>query len=325
MKISRRKFLHLAVGAAALPAMPRSAWALDYPTRPVRIIVGFPPAGGNDVYARLIAQWLSQRLGQPFVVENRPGAGGNLGTELVAKSPADGYTLLLVGSGATWNATLYKDLKFNFIRDIEPIATIVRSMGVLVVNPALPAQSIAELIAYAKSNPRKLSVASAGVGSAPFMYWELFKTMTGIKMQHVPYRGGGPALVDLLGGQVQVYFSTMPAAIEYIKSGKLRALAVTGATRADLLPGIPMVGEFVPGYEASIWLGICSPKYTAAEIVYKLNKEINTGLADGRMQARIASLGDAVFASSSEDFHKLIADDTDKWAKVIRTAGIKAE
>jgi tripartite-type tricarboxylate transporter receptor subunit TctC len=325
MKLPRRQFLYLAASAAALPTASRFAWAQTYPARPVRIIVGFPPAGGNDLYARLIAQWLSERLGQQFIVENRPGAAGNIGTEVVAKASADGYTLLLTWSGDTWNANLYPDLKFNFVRDIEPIATISRGMGVLVVHPSVGAKSVPELIAYAKADPGKLTVASSGVGSNPHMFWELFKSVTGVDMLHVPFRGAAPALTSLLGGQVQVMFAAIATAIEHIRAGKLRALAVTGARRADVLPAIPTVGEFVPGYEASTWWGIAAPKNTPADIIGKLSGEINAALADAGMKARIAELGDAAFANSPADFAKLIAEDTEKWGKVIRTANIKAD
>jgi tripartite-type tricarboxylate transporter receptor subunit TctC len=325
MKLPRRQFLQLAAGAAALPAVSGVATAQTYPTRPVRLIVGFPPGGASDITARLIGQWLSERLGQQFVIENRPGAGATLATETVAKAPPDGYTLLLTGSNDAWNATLYGNLKFNYIRDIAPVASVSRGMGVLVVHPSVPARSVPELIAYAKANPGKLTVASSGVGSAPHMFWELFRSTTGVDMLHVPYRGGGPALTDLLGGQVQVYFSTLISAIQYIRDGKLRALAVTGSTRADVLPDIPIVGEFVPGYEATGWLGVGAPKNTPAEIVDKLHNEINGGLADGGLKMRFAELGDAVFASSRADVAKLIAEDTEKWAKVIKFAGIKAD
>jgi tripartite-type tricarboxylate transporter receptor subunit TctC len=325
LKLPRRKFLHLAAGAAALSALSRFAWAQTYPARPVRIIVGFPPAGGNDLYARLIAQWLSERLGQQFIVENRPGAAGNIGTEVVAKAPADGYTLLLAWSGDTWNANLYPDLKFNFIRDIEPVATISRGMGVLVVHSSVVAKSVPELIADAKANPGKLTVVSSGVGSNPHMFWELFKSLTRVDMLHVPYRGAAPALTALLGGQVQVMFAAIATAIEHIRAGKLRALAVTGARRADVLPAIPPVDEFVPGYEASTWWGIAAPKNTPSDIIDKLSGEINAALSDAGITARIAGLGDTAFASSSADFAKLIAEDTEKWAKVIRAANIKAD
>jgi tripartite-type tricarboxylate transporter receptor subunit TctC len=325
MKLPRRRFLHLVAGAAALPATSRIARAQAYPSRPVRIVVGFPPAGLNDITARLIGQWLSELLGQQFIIENRPGVGGNLATEAVAKSPSDGYTLLLTGSNDAWNASLYDNLKFNYIRDIVPVATVSRGMGVLVVHPSVSAKSVLELIAYAKANPGGITMASSGVGSAPHIYWELFKSMTGVNMLHVPYRGGGPALTDLLAGQVQVFFSTMASSIEHIRAGKLRPLAVTAATRADALPDVPTVGEFVPGYEATIWLGIGAPKNTPSEIIGKLNRDINAGLANQRMKMRFAELGDAAFVSSPRDFAKLIAEDTDKWAKVIRAANIKAE
>jgi tripartite-type tricarboxylate transporter receptor subunit TctC len=325
MRFSRRQFLHLAAGAVAFPAVSRIARAQTYPTRPVRLIVGFPPGGASDITARLMGQWLSERLGQQFVIENRPGAGATLATETVAKAPPDGYTLLLTGSNDAWNATLYGNLKFNYIRDIAAVASVSRGMGVLVVHPSVPARSVPELIAYAKANPSKLTVASSGVGSAPHMFWELFRSTTGVDMLHVPYRGGGPALTDLLGGQVQVYFSTFISALQYIRDGKLRALAVTGSTRADVLPDIPIVGEFVPGYEATGWLGVGAPKNTPAEIVDKLHNEINGGLADGGLKMRFVELGVAVFASSRADVAKLIADDTEKWAKVIKFASIKAD
>jgi tripartite-type tricarboxylate transporter receptor subunit TctC len=263
------------------------------------LIVGFPPAGQTDITARLIGQWLSERLGQQFVIESRPGAGGTLATEAVAKSPPDGYTLLLTGSNDAWNATLYGNLKFNYIRDIVPVASVSRGMGVLVLHPSVPAKSVPELIAYATANPGKLTVASSGIGSAPHMFWELFRSMTGVDMLHVPYRGGGPALIDLLGGQVQVYFATSISAIQYIRDGKLRPLAVTGSTRAEVLPDIPTVGEFVRGYEASGWLGVGAPKNTPVEIVDKLHNEINEGLADAGLKMRFAQLGDAVSASGS--------------------------
>jgi tripartite-type tricarboxylate transporter receptor subunit TctC len=325
MKLPRRHFLHLAAGAVALPAVSRFASAEGYPSRPVRLIVGFPPAGATDITARLIGQWLSERLGQQFIVENRPGAGATLATEAVAKASPDGYTLLLTGSVDAWNATLYGNLKFNYIRDIVPVASISRGMGVLVVHPSVPARSVPELIAYAKANPGKLTVASSGVGSSPHIFWELFRSMTSVDMVHVPYRGGGPALIDLVGGQVQVYFSTLISAIQYIRDGKLRPLAVTASTRADVLPDIPTIAEFVEGYEASNWTGVGAPKNTPAEVVDKLHTEINRGLADAGLKKRFADLGDAVFASSPAAFAKLIAEDTEKWAKAIKSAGIKAD
>jgi tripartite-type tricarboxylate transporter receptor subunit TctC len=324
-KLPRRKFLRLAAGVAALPVVSRIARAQAYPTRPVRIIVGFPPAGGNDLYARLIAQWLSERLGGQFIVENRAGAGGNLGTEAAAKAPPDGYTLLLAWAGDTWNATLYSNLKFNFIREIEPVATISRGTGVLVVHPSVSVMSVPDLISSAKLNPGKLTMASAGVGTNPHMWWELFRSRTGIDMLHVPYRGVAPALTDLLGGQVQMMFGGMAASIVHVRAGKLRALAVTGTVRANVLPAIPTVGEFVPGYEGSTWWGIGAPKNTPVEIVEKLNREINAGLADPAMKGRIAELGDAPLASTRAEFARLIAEDTEKWGTVIRAANIRAE
>jgi tripartite-type tricarboxylate transporter receptor subunit TctC len=325
MKLPRRQFLHLAVGAAALPAASRIARAQAYPSRPVRIISGFPPGGVNDTYARLIGRWLSERLGQQFIVENRPGAGGNIAAESVVRAAPDGYTLLVATSADTWNATLYDNLKFNFIRDIAPVATISRAPGVLVVHPSLPSRSVPELIAYAKSNPGKIPVASAGIGSAPHMYWELFRSLTGVDMLHVPYRGGGPAVTDLLGGQVQVYFGTTASSIEYIRSGKLRPLAVTTATRAAALPDIPALAEFLPTYEASIYVGIAAPRNTPAEIISELNHEINLALADSKMTLRIAELGDTPLSLSTPEFAKLIVDETEKWGKVIQAANIKAE
>jgi len=325
LKFPRRTFLHLAASTVALPAASRLAMAQAYPARPVRILAGFPPAGSVDITARLIGQWLSERLGQQFIIENRPGAGANLATEAVAKAPPDGYTLLLTSSTDAWNATLYNNLKFNFIRDIVPVATISRGMGVLVVNPSVPVKSLPELIASARDNPGKITIASAGVGSGPHMYWELLRSMTGINMLHVPYRGGGPALTDLVAGQVQSYFSTLIAAIQYVRSGTLRPLAVSAATRADILPDVPAAAEFVPGYEATAWFGLAAPKGTPSEIVEKLNKEVNASVANPGMKARFAELGDTMLASSPTEFAKLIATDTDKWAKVIRATGIKAE
>ena len=291
----------------------------------MRIIAGFPPGGSNDLYARLIAQWLSQRLGQQFFVENRAGAGGNLASESVVRAAPDGYTLLLATSADAWNTTLYENLKFNFHRDVAPVASLARGVGVLVVHPSVPARTVSELIAYAKDNPGKITVASAGVGSAPHVYWEMFRTMSGVDMLHVPYRGGGPALTDMLGGQVQVYFATMSASIEYIRSGRLRALATTGRSRSAVLPDVPTLAEFLPGYEASIYVGIVAPRSTPAAIVDKLNHEINLGLADARMIKRIAEFGDAPLAMSPSAFGRLIADETEKWAMVIRAAHIKAE
>jgi tripartite-type tricarboxylate transporter receptor subunit TctC len=325
MKLPRRKFLHLVTGAAALPAVSRVARAQAYPSRPVRWIVGFAPGGSGDILARLMGQWLSERLGQPFVVENRPGANGNIGTEAVVRASPDGYTLLMVGGWSAINATLYDKLSFNFSRDIAPVAGIVRALNVMVINPSFPAKAVPEFIAYVKANPGKISMASVGIGSGPHLYGELFKIMAGVDMVHVPYRSGGPALTDLLGGQVQVYFASTVASIEYIRAGRLRALAVTTAMRSDALPGIPTMGEFVPGYEASTWYGVGAPKATPAEIVDKLNKEINAGLADPKMQARLADFGGTPLVGSPADFGKLIADETEKWGNVIRALNIKAE
>ena len=325
MKLTRRNFLHLAAGAAALPAVSRFAWAQTYPTKPVRILVGFAPGGGVDIMARLIGQWLSERLGQPFVIENRPVAGTNITTQVVVSAPPDGYTLLLVNAANAINATFYGNLNFNFLRDIAPVAGIMRVPSVMVVNPSVPAKTIPEFIAYAKANPGKINMASGGIGGLSHVSGELFNMMAGVSMVHVPYRGAGPALVDLLGGQVQVLFNSPPASIEYIKAGALRALAVTTATRAEALPDIPTVGEFVPGYEASYWAGIGAPKNTPTEVVEKLNKEINAGLADPKIKARLAELGSTTLAGSPADFGKLIAEETEKWGKVIRAANIKPD
>jgi tripartite-type tricarboxylate transporter receptor subunit TctC len=325
MKLTRRNVLHLAAGAAALPAAARGARAENYPARPVKIISGYPPGGVVDTYARLIGAALSDRLGQQFVVENRPGAGGTIAAEEVAKSAPDGYTLLLTTSADAWNATLYDNLNFDVVRDFAPVATISRGPGVLVVNPSVPAQSVPELIAAAKSNPGKIAVASAGVGSAPYMYWELFRSMTGVDMVHVPYHGGGPAIVDLLGGQVQVYFGTFASAIQYVRAGKLRALAVTSAKRAPVLPDVPALAEFLPGYDASIYVGVAAPRGTPVEIVDTLNQAINLALADPKVTQRIADLGDTPLSLSTAGFATLVADETEKWRKVIRAANIKAE
>jgi tripartite-type tricarboxylate transporter receptor subunit TctC len=325
MKLPRRQFLHLAAGAAALPAVSRIAWAQAYPSRPVRIVVGFPPGGGADITARLIGQWLSERLGQPFIIDNRPGAGSNIATEAVVRAPADGYTLLLVGAFNAVNATLYDKLNFNFIRDIAPVATLYYVPNVMAVHPSFPAKTILEFIAYSKSNPGKVNMGSGTTGAAMHMSGELFKIMAGIDMVHVFYRGAGPTLTDLLAGQVQVSFPTMPASIEYIRTGKLRALAVTTAKRSDALPDIPTVGEFLPGYEASNWYGVGIPKNTPAEIIDKLNKEINAALADPKMKARLAEWGATALPGSPAEFGKLIADDVAKWAKVVKFANIKPE
>jgi tripartite-type tricarboxylate transporter receptor subunit TctC len=323
MKLPRRKFLHLAVGAAVLPAVSSNARAQAYPTRPVRIIVGAAPGGTYDIMARLIGDYLSQRLGQPFVIENRPGAGTTIGTEAVVKAPPDGYTLLLVGAAAATSTLLYK-LNFNLMRDIAPVAAISREPHILVVNPSVPTSTVPEFITYAKANPGKISMASGGIGTVGHLSGELFKMMTGVNLVHVPYRGLAPALTDLLGGQVQVTFASMASSIEYIRADKLRALAVTTATRSEILPDVPTVGEFVPGYEASTWSGVSAPKVTRAEIVDKLNKEINASLADPKLIPRLIELGAEPIPMSSGDFGRLVADETEKWGKVIRAANIKA-
>src|SRR5215510_7659790 len=325
MKLPRRTFLYLAAGAAALPAASRVAWAQTYPTRPVRIVVGFTAGSASDIIARLVGQWLSERLGQPFVIDNRPGGGGNIGTEAAVRSAPDGYTLLLVAPQNAINASFYDKLNFNFIRDIAPVAGVIRVSLVMVVNPSVPANTVPEFIAYAKANPGKVTMASPGNGCSPHVSGELFKMMAGIDMIHVPYRGGGQVMTDLIAGQVQVSFIGLSVAIEHIKSGKLRALAVTAATRSDVLPDIPTVDEFVPGYEASAWFGIGAPKNMPTEIVDKLNNEINAAFADPRIKARIAELGATALPGSPADFAKHIADETEKWGKVIRAANIKAE
>jgi tripartite-type tricarboxylate transporter receptor subunit TctC len=325
VKFPRRKFLHLAAGAAALPAVSRVAWAQSYPTRPVRIVVAFAAGGTTDIVARVIGQWLSERLRQQFIVENRPGGSGNIGTEAVVRAPPDGYTLLAVAPANATNAALFDKLNFDFIRDIVPIAGVIRVPGVMEVNPSVPARTVPEFIAYAKANPGKINMASAGSGTPQHVGGELFKLMTGVEMTHVPYRGNAPALTDLLGGQVQVMFDTMPNSIEYIKAGKLRPLAVTTATRWEGLPDIPTVGDFVPGYEASGWYGLAAPKNTPPDVVDKLNNEVNAALVDPKMKARLADMGGTVLGGSPGDFGKLIANETEKWGKVIRTANIKAE
>ena len=325
MKLPRRQFLHLAAGAAALPAVSRFAWAQTYPTRPVRIVVGLPAGGNQDAIARLIAPWLSERLGQQIIIDNHPSASNNIAAEAVIRSPPDGYTLLLVGSYNAINASLYDKLGFDFVRDTAPVASLIRAPSVLVVNPSVPAKTVPEFIAYAKANPGKLNMASAGSGTPPHIAGELFKMMSGINMLHVPYRGGGPALIDLLGGQVQVLFGGLPASIEHIRAGKLRALAVTTAERSPALPDIPTVTTFVPGYEASTFFGLSAPRATPPEIVERLNREINAILADPVAKARLADLGGTVLALSPADFGKLIAEETEKWGKVIRAANIKPE
>ncbi len=325
MKICRRRFLHLTTGAAAMPALSRIARADTYPSRPVHLIVFYAAGGGNDIIARLMGQWLSERLGQAFVIENRPGGGGNIGTEEVVRAAPDGYTLLLSSTANTVNGTLYDNLHFDFVRDIAPVAGIGREPNIMVVNPSVPAKTIPEFIAYAKANPGKLNYASAGIGSSQHMSGELFKMMAGIDMTHVPFRGTAPALTSLLGGQVQVMFASMPAAIEHVRSGRLRALAVTIATRSDVLPDVPAVSEFLPGFDASVYYGIAAPKNTQPEIVERLNKEINAGLADPQLKARLIELGSTPLPGSPADFGKFIANESEKWAKVIKFANIKAE
>jgi tripartite-type tricarboxylate transporter receptor subunit TctC len=325
MKLPRRQFLRLAAGAAALPLAPHATRAQAYPARPVRIIVPFAPGGSTDITARLIGQWLSERIGQQFVIENRPGAGSNVGTEVVVNAPPDGYTLLLVGASSAINATLYEKLNFNFLRDITPIAGIISIPFIMAVGPSFPANTPSEFIAYAKINSGKVNIASGGNGTAGHLSGELFKMMAGVNMVHVPYRGEALALTDLLGGQVQVMFATPTASIEYIRAGKLRSLAVTTATRLDALPNVPTVGDFLPGYEVIAWQGIGAPKNTPAEIITKLNKEINAGLADPKIKARFADLGGTALVGSPAEFGRLIAQETEKWGKVIRATNIKAE
>jgi tripartite-type tricarboxylate transporter receptor subunit TctC len=321
----RRQFLLLAAGAVALPSFSSIAMGQAYPSRPVRLVVGLAAGGGADIMARLIGQWLSERLGQQFLIENRPGAGSNIATEVVVRAASDGYTLLLVNAPAAINATLYEKLNFNFIRDIVPIASISRVPNVLVVHPSFPATTVPEFIAYARANPGKISMASPGIGSPPHVAGELLKMMTGIHLVHVPYRGAAPALTDLLGGQVQVLFSTTPSSIEYIRAGTLRPLAVTSATRWEGLPDIPALSDFVPGFEASSWYGIGAPRNTPTEIIDRLNKEINAAIADPKMKARLADLGGTVLPGSPSDFRVLIAEETEKWGKVVKFSGAKAE
>ncbi len=323
--LPRRRFLQLAASALALPAFSRLARAQSYPTQPIRLVVGFAPGSTTDILARLMSPWLSARLGQQLVVENRPGAGGNIGAETVVKAAPDGYTLLMVPPAVAANATLYAHLSFDFIRDSAPVAGVVRVPNVLEVNPSVPVKTVSELIAYAKANPGKLSFASAGIGTASHLAGELFNAKTGLHLTHIPYHGDGPAMVDLIGGQVQVGFATMTASIGHIRGGQLRPLAVTTLTRSDALPDVPTVADFVPGYEASSWFGIAAPKGTPADIIARLNRETNAGLADATVKARLADMGGMLLAGSPEDFGKLIVDETDKWSKVIRAAGIKAQ
>jgi len=321
----RRQFLHLAAGAAALLALSRIARAQAYPSRPVRIIVPFPPGGPYDIHARLMGQWLSERFSQPFVIENRPGAGGNVGTETVVRASPDGYTLLLVGLGAAINATLYEKLNFNFMRDIAPVAAIGRVPNVMEVNPSFPAKTVPEFIVYAKANPSKINMASGGSGTAAHVTGELFKMRTGINMTHVPYRGSAPALTDLIGGQVQVTFDPLPSSIEHIKAGKLRALAVTTVARSDVLPDVPTVGDFVPGFEASAWYGVGAPRNMPSEIVDRLNKEINAALADPKLKGRLSDVGSIPTSMTPAEFGTFVADETEKWGKVILSANIKPD
>jgi len=325
MKLPRRNFLHLATGAAALPAVSRIARAQAYPSRPVRVLVGLAAGSSSDILARLIGQWLSERLGQSFVIENRPGGGTNIATEAVVRAAPDGYTLLAISPGNAINATLYDKLNFVFLRDITPVASIMRTPNVMLVNPKVPARSVPEFIAYAKANAGKISFASAGTGTSSHMAVEQFKMMAGVDMVHVPYRGGGPALTDLLGGQVQLMFPGTTAAIEYIRAGTLRALAVTTATRSDILPDVPTLGEFVPGYEASLLDGLGAPKNTPAEIVGRLNQEINAALADPKLKGRLAELGGLTLPGSPADFGKLLAEETEKWGKVVKFSGAKPD
>ena len=325
MKLQRRRFLQLAAAAVALPVSSGTASAQAYPARPVRIVIGYTPGGSADLTARLMGQWLSEKLGQSFVIENRPGGGTNIATEAVVRAAPDGYTLMLVAPANAINATLYEKLNFDFLRDIDPVAGIIRFPNVVVVNPSLPINSIPELIAYAKANPGKLNMASSGNGSTIHMSGELFKMLTGINMVHVPYRGGAPALTDLLAGQVQVMFDNIPTCAEHVKSGKLRGLAVTSTTRSDVLPDLPVVADFLPGYEASAWYGIGAPKGTPPDIIERLNKAVNEILADPKVKNRFTELGAILLPGSAADFGKLLADETDKWGKVVKFAGAKVD
>jgi tripartite-type tricarboxylate transporter receptor subunit TctC len=325
MKLPRRQFLHLAVGAAALPFAPHVARAQAYPSRPIRWIVGFTPGGATDIIARLMGQWLSERLGQSVIIENRPGAGSNIAAEAVVRAPPDGYTLLLVGPANAVNATLYHNLNFNFIRDIAPVASISREPLVAIVNPSVPVRTIPDLIAHAKAHPGKLNMASSGIGTSVHVAGELFKMMTGINMVHVPYRGAAPAITDLIAGQMQVMFATLPSSIEYVRTSKLRGLAVTTAQRTPALPELPTVGDVLAGYEASAVYGVGAPPNTPPQIVNRLNREINAGLADSNMKARLAELGGTAQPGSPADFGKLIASETEKWAKVVKFSGAKPE
>jgi tripartite-type tricarboxylate transporter receptor subunit TctC len=325
MEFPRRQFLQLAAGAAALPALSHGAAALDYPNRPVRIVVGFPPGGPTDIFARLIGDWLSKRLGQPFVVENRPGAGSTIGVEIVVTAPADGYTLLLISTSAVISASYYQKLSFNLVRDIAPVCGVALEPLVMVVNPSVPAKTVPEFITYAKSNPGKIVMASVGNGTTPQMTGELFKMMAGVDLLHVPYQGASPALTDLLGGRAQVMFEAMPTLVGYINSGKLRALGVSTATRSPVFPDLPSIGEFLPGYESSVWFGIAARRETPAAIVELINKEINAGLVDPVLSARLNEVGGTPLKGSAADFEKLFAGDSEKWSKVMKTANIKSE
>jgi tripartite-type tricarboxylate transporter receptor subunit TctC len=325
MKLPRRQFLHLAAGVAALPAVSRLADAQTFPAKPARLVVGYAAGGVNDILARLMGQWLSTRLGQPFIIENKPGAGGNIGTEAVVRAPDDGYSLLLIATANAINATLYERLNFNFIHDIAPVAGIGRVSNVMVVHPSFPAKTLPEFIDYAKANPGKITMASAGIGTPQHVGGELFKMMTGVNMVHVPYRGGAPALTDVIGGQVQIYFASMASSIEYIKAGKVRPLAVTSTERSEALPDTPPISDFVPGYEASAWYGVGAPRNTPTEIIEKLNKEINAGLADPKLKGRLIELGALPLTGSPSEFGKLLADETEKWGKVVKFASIKPE
>ena len=325
MKLARRKFLHLAAGAAALPAVSQLAYGQSYPTKPVRWIVGFAPAGGNDIVARLMGQWLTERLGQPFVIDNRPGAATNIAAEAAINAPPDGYTIFLANVANAINAPFYTKLNFNFIRDTTPVASIMRMPNIMLVNPSLPAKTIPEFIAYAKANPGKINMASAGVGSGGHLAGELFKMMTGVTLVHVPFRGNGPALTALLGGQVEVLFATLASSVEFVRSGKVRGLGITTAKRSQALPDVSPIDETVPGYEESSWYGIVGPKGTPEHVVEILNREINAALVDAKMKERIANLGGIEISGTPADFAKLIVEETEKWAKVIRAANIRAD
>jgi tripartite-type tricarboxylate transporter receptor subunit TctC len=325
MKLPRRKFIVLAAGAAALPALSRTAWAQAYPSRPVRILVGYAAGGSTDVLARLMAHWLTERLGQTVVVENRPGAGTNIATEAVVKAPPDGYTLLLVSAANAINKTLYPTLNFDFLRDIVPVAGLCYEPNAVLLNPSVPASTVPEFIAYAKANPGKITMASGGTGAASHVSGEMFKMMAGVNMVHVPYRGAAPAVTDLLAGQVQIYFGPLITGAEHVKTGRLRVLAVTSAKRAGIMPDVPTVSEFVPGYEALQLYGVGAPKDTPAEIIDRLNKEINAGLDDPKIKERFAQLGTTILRGPPDAFHRFVAEETEKWAKVVKFSGARAE